>query len=384
MTEQCRKLLKSIAEAETIQDKKAFAMLLAAVLKDGRKPPADRAEFLAYLLPELEALSEDLAACRRYRDHNPIFEYSGTLFDVLMFLYPSANELDPEDLEIVESHAKALDKARYLERETDELFGSEEILERDTEILLNIVANVQDEYQRGMFFAGLLAYRERFPRFDEGSKRLLTDYIAAELDRLVTLLAERDLSDDERTDAEDALEVALDVCRHFYRDGMSDALYRALDLGSHALSHFAIDTLLTVGLNVPKEAVTPIAEDLVCAELCYRMLQKHGRTDLFPEQFSTPVYLAKSDLVHWLTYPTELGKVPDEIEFLGTVKVKRRPFYLFRYRSDSETLGEDLQNVWLISWSDLGGSTFSNFDRYDDFIRKTPEKTLRYIKRKLL
>jgi hypothetical protein len=95
------------------------------------------------------------------------------------------------------------------------------------------------------------------------------------------------------------------------------------------------------------------------------------------------VYLAKSDLVHWLTYPTELGKEPEQIEFIGKVK-KKEDYYVFRYISDSDNLGEDLQGKWLIGWSNAEGGTFSNFDLYSDFEKKTPEKTLKNIKKRLL
>ena len=101
------------------------------------------------------------------------------------------------------------------------------------------------------------------------------------------------------------------------------------------------------------------------------------------QEIRLPEYLAKSNLVHWLTYPTELGGEPDAIEYLGKVK-KKDVYYVFRYRSVSDTLSDELKGKWLIGWSSNDGGTFSNFDRYDDFVQKTPEKTLKYIKKKLL
>ena len=117
--------------------------------------------------------------------------------------------------------------------------------------------------------------------------------------------------------------------------------------------------------------------------MTYAILKMHGKTHLFPAELATEEYLAKSDLVHWLTYPTELGKEPDQIEYLGKVK-KKEIYHVFRYKSDSDNLGEDLQGKWLIGWSNNEGGTFSNFDLYSDFEQKTVEKTLKVIKRKLL
>ena len=117
--------------------------------------------------------------------------------------------------------------------------------------------------------------------------------------------------------------------------------------------------------------------------MTYSLLKRHEVTSLFPAELSSAEYLAKSDLVHWLTYPTELGKQPDEIEYLGKVK-KKEEYYVFRYKSDSENLGDDLKGQWLIGWSNDEGGTFSNFELYSDFEQNTIEKTLKNIKKRLL
>ena len=117
--------------------------------------------------------------------------------------------------------------------------------------------------------------------------------------------------------------------------------------------------------------------------MLYSLLKRYGLVALFPTELSTPEYLAKSNMVHWLIYPTELGKLPDRIEYIGKVK-KKEEYYIFRYTSDSDNLGEDLKGKWLIGWSSDEGGTFSNFDLYSDFEQKTVEKTLKNIKKKLL
>ena len=135
--------------------------------------------------------------------------------------------------------------------------------------------------------------------------------------------------------------------------------------------------------TIPANIIIALANDIVYADMTYAILKQYGLQSLFPAELSTPEYLAKSDLVHWLTYPTELGKQPDEIEYLGKVK-KKEEYYIFRYISDSDNLGDDLKNQWLIGWSNDEGGTFSNFDLYSDFEQKTIEKTLKNIKKRLL
>lgn len=69
---------------------------------------------------------------------------------------------------------------------------------------------------------------------------------------------------------------------------------------------------------------------------------------------------------------------------LGDIKVKGVKYYIFKYKSNSDNLSDDLKNEWLIGWSNLGGGTFSNFDRLCDYEQKNLEKTLKMIKKKLL
>ena len=147
-----------------------------------------------------------------------------------------------------------------------------------------------------------------------------------------------------------------------------------------------MESLLALNQEVPQNAIDALAGDLVHAQLIHSTLARFGKEALFPAGLNNPEYLAKSDLVHWLTYPTELGKAPDEIEYIGkiTYLFKREVYHVFKYRSDSETLGDDLRGKWLIGWSSADGGTFSNFDEFKKFDLGNPDKTLKNIKKKLI
>ena len=58
--------------------------------------------------------------------------------------------------------------------------------------------------------------------------------------------------------------------------------------------------------------------------------------------------------------------------------------YIFRYTSNSNTLSDDLKGKWLIGWANDEGGTFSDFDLYADYEKKTLEKALKNIKKRLL
>ena len=139
-------------------------------------------------------------------------------------------------------------------------------------------------------------------------------------------------------------------------------------------------------LELPQTAVDRLARDLGYANMAHALLKKHGMAARFPAECATEEYLAKSDLVHWLLYPTELGKTPDEIEYIGRSKrlLKKDVYHIFRFRSDSDTLNDECRGKWLIGWSSAEGGTFSNFDLYDDYAKATPEATVKSIRKKLI
>ena len=147
---------------------------------------------------------------------------------------------------------------------------------------------------------------------------------------------------------------------------------------------FAAMSLLAAKKDVPEKTVHAIANNLIYAEGFYCALKEAGKEELFPAELANDIYLAKSDLVHWLSYPTELGKAPDEIEFIGKVTVKKEEYFVFKFISDSDTLDNESKGKWLIGWANDDGGTFSNFDEYAKFDKGSPEKTLKYISKKLL
>ena len=93
--------------------------------------------------------------------------------------------------------------------------------------------------------------------------------------------------------------------------------------------------------------------------------------------------LAESDLSHWLSYPSELGRVPDEIQLMDTFTVDDNgvgpaEYFLFRFRvSEPHWAAKD---GWMAGISgpferaggptaDGGGNTFSRFETWEN---KTP------------
>jgi bacterioferritin (cytochrome b1) len=245
--------------------------------------------------------------------------------------------------------------------------------------LLSLVAQTDDEYQKGMLYTGLVHYKEEISKFSDDAKALIAAHLTAELKRYLN-------HEQFTADCINSLELIADVCRYFADSTIIELLQEVLKQGYNNINYYATDTLLSLGQNVPTETIVALANNLEYANLTYGLLIKFKKQDLFPKECSTPEYLAKSDMVHWLMYPTELGKEPDEIEYIGkiTYLFKKEVYYVFKYRSNSDTLDDNLKNKWLIGWSSEDGGTFSNFDEYALYEKNTIDATLKNIKKKLI
>ena len=337
---------------------------------------SDRTFWSDFAFRELDRLNAEISRTEGYKEKCEIFDYMDTLFGLLIKLYPSRDAIPSDKSIIANESISVMKRERFLEELIEHLFSLDTIGKYDVEKLIDTLREITDETHKGQLYGGLLHFKDRLDRLAPDARADLGSYIAAEMERYI--------NNADNTDAASIqnLEVVCDVCRYFIDDRFVDLLERAIALGLPAISFYAVESLVIAGKTPASETVDVLAHDLTYADLTYHVLERHGMQSLFPSELADPVYLAKSDLVHWLTYPTELGCEPDEIEYLGEVTSKKELYHIFRYRSDSDNLGDDLKGKWLIGWSSRDGGTFSQFHEYESFVKKTPEKTLKNIRKK--
>lgn len=373
-----RELLEKLFELppDDYAVRESFGHYINAELSGGNAPvydPNTTDELLTPVFGELERMTDRIRRTDDYKLKNAMFGYCSELLNIIVKHYGSPRMLSSDRYRTIEILDALIRTESYIEEETGALCQKKNATRKDAENLVAGLRAETEEIRRGMFFSILV---DRRPAdMPAEAKAVLAEYIADEIGRL--------LSHEPDDDLYGFLEMAADAAKYFPSDAVTERLYELLRLERPHISYYAADSLFSMGKDVPAEVITLLADDLEYAALTHELLCRHGRKKLFPADKSDQVYLAKSDLAHWLVYPTELGCLPDEMEYLGKVR-KKGLYHVFRYRSDSENLSEECRGVWLIGWSNLADGTFSNFDKYSDFEQETPEKTLRNIKRKLL
>ena len=337
----------------------------------------DRQLLLSYAYGEVDAMLRAIPITASYREKDMIFDCEDALLGLIMRLCGTPDQLPIEQLTKIQSLVDLVQKERYIETALDSIFQGSSISEADVNRLLYWAKQTTDEYQKSKLFQGLIYYKDSLKKLSPSAQQLLGEYIVSEASRLKGLPTE---------DSGSILELIADIGKHFPSESMATTLEDLLLLGRNHINYYAVESLLTIGREVPQTVITALAEDLEYADLTFCALRQMGKTKLFPKEYITDEYLGKSNLVHWLTYPTELGKAPDEILYIGEIKqfFKSEVFRVYRFRSDSETLDGSLRNQWLIGWSSEEGGTFSNFDLYADFEAPTAKETLKRIKKLIL
>ncbi len=371
-------IFNDIQNSNDYEENARLLQYLGNVLKSNmaKLPAEEKISIKDFALKEMQKLIEVIPSAKNYREKDKMFFYEDSVL-MIFTLMGDHNSLTDEQADILQKLIATVSKERVLENSVDKMFELAKIEKADAEAVLSIAKPIKDDYQRGMLFQGLLEHKDKIKNMSADAKSAIAEFTESELERL---LSEKDLSDD----AVNIIEFAADVSKYFITGKILDMLEKAMGVVENQVKYFILETLLDNNRQVSADAIKEIAGDLSYANLLKNVLVKYGKVNLFPKEYDTPEYLAKSDLVHWLCYPTELNQKPDEIELLGKATVKKEDYFIFKYKSDSDNLTDELQNVWLIGWSGSQGSTFSEFDKLSDFEKKTPEKTVKYITKKLL
>jgi hypothetical protein len=184
----------------------------------------------------------------------------------------------------------------------------------------------------------------------------------------------------------------LDLMSYFPAEKVEEELQRALRYRDARLKFFGISSLLRLGKSVPPKHIEEVAASPEMRNWIYDRLRKIGKEDLFPKKYRTQAAFAESNMVDWLAYPTELGRVPSEIELMKVVSMDLAApegvcdYYVFRFRTNPPH--ESAKEGWLAGMAgpfqqkespttNALGHTFSGFEKWES---RTPEEHVRKMR----
>jgi hypothetical protein len=178
----------------------------------------------------------------------------------------------------------------------------------------------------------------------------------------------------------------LDLMGYFPPGAVEADLRDGVKYRDPHLKCFALLSLLQLKRKVSANDVAEVAASAEMRNALYDRLKPMNELELYPAKYSTQAAFAESDMVHWLIYPTELARVPDEIELMKVVPIDTGlkdgiyDYYLFRFRTHEPHWAA--KNGWMAGVSGpfarkdapttlALGETFSTFSKWDS---KMPEE----------
>jgi hypothetical protein len=182
--------------------------------------------------------------------------------------------------------------------------------------------------------------------------------------------------------AEDYIEARNEVCEvidllgQLRFEAAREHIRQALGFADSRIKYFAMLALNEFGEDLNVKDVEEIANYPEMRGALVERLQGTHRFSLIPSTLTSQLALAESNLVDWLTFPTELNSVPDEIKFLKKTDVEGQAgqeMYFFRFRVDEPHWAA--KDGWMTGWSGpfprqglaqlRGTDTFSEFEEWD-------------------
>jgi hypothetical protein len=177
-------------------------------------------------------------------------------------------------------------------------------------------------------------------------------------------------------------EVLLDLLGYVPAASARAELGRAVEEWQDSrLKCFAVISALRQGADIEGRHLIEVARSAEMRNILYRMLRDMGKVALYPREFLSQEAFAESDMVNWLTFPSELGRVPDEIQLMTVVSFETSEpggdawdYYVFRFRTNAPHWAA--KDGWLAGVSgafkrtesptpDGATDTFSRFEAWD-------------------
>lgn len=163
----------------------------------------------------------------------------------------------------------------------------------------------------------------------------------------------------------------LDFLGWFDQREVRPVLERAAESRDPWLALFASTSLIRLGEDVSDAILERVASSSEARGHLWQYLENLGELHRYPNEWAELEHFAAFDMVQWLKYPTELGRVPDEIELMETIdgqyfgESSRLFVWRFKGFDDEWTAAVsgpyDTSTVGPVA----GPSTFSRFDAWD-------------------
>lgn len=182
------------------------------------------------------------------------------------------------------------------------------------------------------------------------------------------------------------LEILLDVSCYINNDETILLIKKIKKLNINSdCKVFLIKTEAINNLNINKE----ILIDMINNDYSFKLLQileRINKSNILPQNILTQEKIAKSLLIDWLKYPTELGENPEKIEYVDCLEEDNIIYYIYKFTAREGALKDRGYMIGISGGfekdkitSENTGFTFSKFQTINENYKKQAEEIIELI-----
>lgn len=257
------------------------------------------------------------------------------------------------------------------------------LFEGKFKILLPTLVTVYERVDNGVANCMSLIIINKDPEFkyfDKESKEKLIEATKRKLNDILNYLKTPNIN----PIVFDDLEIIVDMACYLKDDAISKIIDEIDHLGENGNADlFIIKYKIINDLNISKEKVQKFINEDDKLFVLYNIMEKLNVNHIYLKDISQE-QIAKSDMIRWLSYPTELGSAPDKIELLGEFNFNNTRCFAFKFSKENFHIKGDLIGVSggypmdKIS-SITSGYTFSKFEVVSEDWEKQAKKLVEFI-----
>lgn len=252
-------------------------------------------------------------------------------------------------------------------------------------MIKSILVDIFDEYDNGISDCMMLIVLQNDPNFslfDKNEKKRLCNTIKRKLDDVILYMLG---TENVHPSVFASLEVYIDLAANI-EDGEIRERIKMID--SLPLNYecklFIAKYKILNNLPIDKTEIEYLFSNKTRINQTLMVFENIGANDLIPYDKISQKEIALSNMLDWLSYPTEIGDYPDEIELIGVVNEDGYNYYAYKFSSKhmpdrGEMLGVSGGYKEDEITQRTNGYTFSKFEKIEENWKEQSKSLISFI-----
>lgn len=202
-------------------------------------------------------------------------------------------------------------------------------------VLKNTLVTVYERVDNGIANCMELIMLNNDPKFEMFSEEEKYRLIQATKRKLNDILTYLEKNEDVNEAVYNVLELIIDLATYLNDYDIESLINRISNYKMNfSCKLFIMKYKIINNLEIESGKIEELLKSKKELERVVNLFEKNNMLDKLPLNNITQEEIAKSNMIKWLEYPTELGKIPDEIELIGKFEFNNHMYYAYKFKSN--------------------------------------------------